>query len=735
MAALAWLCSDTLADLDLTSLCPFPTAAFAWQPRAGEWNLTVCVKATLALLHGQDAQIAAVQMAIGNDAHWDGNPGASLYAPSDFVPYKPRVDVLLAGHAYAPGGAPVESLAVRLQVGSLVKELTVTGDRVWAQGRGGLLPGQVAPFRHLALRYERGALAGESAIGVDEAAHGVEVGRPLPNIVAASGHTPGFGPVPILWRARRRNLPDAAVLWAYRARLASGVMPQGFDFSLFNVAPAEQQVSALLPHTPIVLDHLSPHLPRLESRLPALAPRLFRVDPDTGRANPVAMRADTLWIDADRSLAVVSWRGLTQVPGPSDAEVGPLIVAVEEGEPIRTEDIERLALTPAVHRGPPKLAVVTSVETASKTAPPSVPPAALVPPAPPSTPRAEPPPSAPRAEPPPSAPSLPVPAAPPSSSFTDLDVTQAVRVGVPLRGALPFRADAAAAPSPRATPSEVVLPQVLPFKSTPPGAPTPPASAPIALESKPKSEAPPVFDENVTQEINVSTLDIAALLAARGRPPELAPRPVSTMLQAPERTPVVPPPPPLGASLFSAAAVDAPAAPAEPPPLLGAPLFEASTSHEAPAIAASPAADRRSLPAIEPGVVAVEVCAAITAEIGEQRAPRDEVIQARGLTVEAWTSAEEHWATAIAAEAKRGGGKLTDAYDTAYVATIESFRGPVTPEEYGRLLQAMKAGKANQALDELRIQRAAMPRLMRVWTKRLAEDPQLLRKVKGTGPK
>ncbi|MFS8068792.1 MAG: DUF2169 domain-containing protein, partial [Byssovorax sp.] len=227
--------------MDLISLCPFPVAAFPWQPRAGEWNLTVCVKATFSLVHGQDAQIAAVQLALGDDAYWDGNPGASLYAPGDFVPYKPRVDVLLAGHAYAPGGAPVESIAVRLHVGALVKELTITGDRAWSQGRGGVRPGPPAPFRLMALRYERAALTGENSIGVDEAAHSVEVGRPLSNIAAQGGHTPGFGPVPMLWRARRRNLPDAAVLWAYRVRLGSGAMPPGFEFNLFNAAPIEQQ--------------------------------------------------------------------------------------------------------------------------------------------------------------------------------------------------------------------------------------------------------------------------------------------------------------------------------------------------------------------------------------------------------------------------------------------------------------------------------------------------------------
>ena len=711
------------AALDLISLCPFPIAAFPWQPRAGEWNLTVCVKATFTLLHGQDAQIAAVQHAVSDDAFWDSNPAASLYAPGDFVPYKPRVDVLLAGHAYAPGGAPVESLTARLQVGPLLKELTITGDRAWAPGHGGLRLGPPAPFRRMALRYERAVLAGENSIGVDESAHTIELGRSLSNIAAPGGHTPGFGPVPLLWRARRRNLPDAALLWAYRVRLASGVMPQGFDFNLFNAAPVEQQVNALLPRAPIVLENLSPHWPRLESRLPALAPKLFRINRETGRSSAVALRADTLWIDADRALAVISWRGLTPVPGPSDAEIGQLIVAIEnDGERVRTEEIERLALTTVNHRGPPTLAMVPSAEAAPTAALPSAAPV-VVPPAPPSAPRAEPPPSAPAIADPRTAPDPP--------TFTDPDVTQAVRTGVPLRVALPFRADASAATAPpRGSSSEVPLPQVLPFKLIMPAAPAP-VVAPVASESAQASEAPRVFDEDATQQINLKSLNIPAILSTRARPQEPASLSRSTMLQAPERQVVVPPPPPLGASLFSAIAADETAEPAEPPPMLGAPLFDASASASpsSPSAAVSTTAER-ARPS-EPEGVSIDLCATIAAEIAEKRAPLDEVLTARGLTLEAWTATEDHWAKAIAAEAKVRAGKLADAYDVAYVAAVESFRGPVTAEEYGSLLQAMKAGKVNQSLDDLHIQRAAMPRLMRVWTKKLAEDPQLLRKVQG----
>jgi hypothetical protein len=697
-------------------------AAFPWQTQPGEWNLTVCVKATFSLVHGQTAPLAAAQHALVDDAYWDGNPAASLYAPSDFVPYKPRIDVLLSGHAYAPGGSSVETLPVRLQVGPLVKALTLTGDRSWVQTRTGMQPGAPTPFRRMALRYERAALAGENPIGFTGAAQAGEIGRPLPSIVAAGTQTPGFGPLPLLWRARRRNLPDAAALWAYRVRLASAAMPPGFDFDLLNSAPAEQQLTALPPHAAIVLENLHPQLPRLETRLPALAPKLFRLDRSTGRPGPVALRLDTVWIDTDRAVVVVSWRGLTPIPGPSDEEVGTLVVALEaEGEPVRIEDIERIFLASSAHRGPPPTAVVAATEAvvpASSALPspsPSSPVAAalVVPAAPPST------------------PALAVPAAPivdEVTPFFDPDVTQAVRTGAKMRVALPFRAETpGASPPQRASLNDAARPPVLPFKVSAPvitvPAPPPTTTAAIEIEEPSTVDPPAPFDDESTQRISLKALQIPLIRLARGAPPAPA---KDAAPPEPESYPGHPAPPPIGAPLFSTAApIAQPAAPAEPPPMLGAPLFDLATAargDEAKAIDPDPET-------LDTDPVSIERCAAIAAAIAEQREPRDEVLAANGFTSEAWELVEEHWTRAIAADAKSSPARLLGAYDAAYVAAIEAFRGPVTAEEYGRLLHAMKAGKVNEALAGLRIHRTAMTRLMRVWTRKLAEDPQLLRKV------
>ncbi|HMY20584.1 MAG TPA: DUF2169 domain-containing protein, partial [Polyangium sp.] len=83
------------------------------------------------------SQLADVQEEpFDDDGFWDDDPQRSLYAPSDLVPVKPRADVLLVGHAFAPGGRPVRSLVARFVVGDVDKRIEVWCDRVfWHQGQ------------------------------------------------------------------------------------------------------------------------------------------------------------------------------------------------------------------------------------------------------------------------------------------------------------------------------------------------------------------------------------------------------------------------------------------------------------------------------------------------------------------------------------------------------------------------------------------------------------------------
>jgi hypothetical protein len=334
---------------------PFHACSLIWEPRPREWSLSVCVKAAFTLVPGGEAAPAAWDDPFrGED--W-GDERAGLYAPSDFVPFKPRVDVLFVGRAHAPESAPVDRLFVRLSVGDFTKGLKITGRRTWIETPRGLVPGPAEPFAHLPLRAEIAALAGDNGAGIprERAAPGL----PLPCIEAVDEQnpdsTPWLGPVPAAWRARRLGLGADAVRWASQlgaerrgngelAVSPPGAAPPGLDFQIFNAAPRDQQIALLRAAPVIVLEHLDPRAPRMETRLPALRPKAFRVDPATRRPSEVALRPDTLWIDGDRSIAVVAWRGITVIAEPDERAAGEIYIAGEAaGDRLRFEDVERLA--------------------------------------------------------------------------------------------------------------------------------------------------------------------------------------------------------------------------------------------------------------------------------------------------------------------------------------------------------------------------------------------------------
>ncbi|MFT3775067.1 MAG: DUF2169 domain-containing protein [Minicystis sp.] len=332
--------------MEIVTLCPFAVATMLWMPQPGEWRRTVCVKATFSLLPEQEAALAGAQEAAHPDLYWERDPQASLYAPSDFVPFKPRADILLSGHAYAPGGAPVEDLYVELGVGSLRKGLRLTGDRVWVQSPRGLVPSAPIPFARLPIRYERASRRGDKLIAghlpkVEPALH-----NPVPNIEPADEQspyaTPGYGPIAPRRRALRHQLSEEVFQWTYRP--ATAPPPAGFDARFFNAAPLDQQVDRIEPASTIVLRHLHPRAPYLETRLPATQPRVFHLDATSGQPQEVALRCDTLWIDADRAIAVLSWRGAVAVKSPEERAAGKLLVASEAaGQELRYDDVERLA--------------------------------------------------------------------------------------------------------------------------------------------------------------------------------------------------------------------------------------------------------------------------------------------------------------------------------------------------------------------------------------------------------
>src|SRR5690348_15591455 len=107
--------------MEVLSLCPFRAVGLVWQPRPVAYSLLLVCKGTFELGPGV-ARLAEIQdYPNEEDNHWDDDANRSLYSATDLVPMKPRADVLLVGHAFAPYGQEVDSFVTRLVVGEVAK--------------------------------------------------------------------------------------------------------------------------------------------------------------------------------------------------------------------------------------------------------------------------------------------------------------------------------------------------------------------------------------------------------------------------------------------------------------------------------------------------------------------------------------------------------------------------------------------------------------------------------------
>ncbi len=135
------------------------------------------------------------------------------------------------------------------------------------------------------------------------------------------------------------------------------------------------------------------------------------------------------------------------------------------------------------------------------------------------------------------------------------------------------------------------------------------------------------------------------------------------------------------------------------------------------------------LPVIEPEpesvVLTLEQVALIAAELAEGKKDRRQVFEAHRLRERSWRKNEKHWSESIATQSARGTHALQAAYDAAYVARVEAFRGPIQLEEYARIVVALERGQAFEVLAELKIHRAALMPIVRLRTQKVAKDMKL----------
>lgn len=146
----------------------------------GTKRWVVVVKATFGIHADGRLTLADEQLPPLLAPEYHGVDGASsLRYEADLVPPKPGTDVVLVGHAYAPGGRPATHVPVALGVGSQRKILAVTGDRVWKRSLvGTVVPSAPVPFLRLPLVYER-AYGGHDACSSDPEAQRMFAENPV----------------------------------------------------------------------------------------------------------------------------------------------------------------------------------------------------------------------------------------------------------------------------------------------------------------------------------------------------------------------------------------------------------------------------------------------------------------------------------------------------------------------------------------------------------------------------
>lgn len=338
--------------MDIRTLGILPTSSVRWQNRTNTWALTLICKATFRLLPDESPLAPDQEPITEEDGFWNDDPSRSIYAPTDTVPFKVRVDVLLVGSAFAPSKQPVQSLSARLVAGDIDKSIEVVGDRTVRDAQGRASP--ATPFLKMPLRYER-ARGGPNTINPV----GVRVdtpfspGAPLPNLYISKRGLPepshpiapiGFGPISASWPERRKKLGAALGAWPFPG-WNEKPMPPGLDPSFFNMAPSDQTLEALRSSQLIVLENLHPEHPKLVTTLAEISPKAL-IDRPGAPQETIDLKADTLWIDTDRGLCTLTWR----VPVSLKHKDEPLRITLITADPPNTDEddlpVQTLQLSP-----------------------------------------------------------------------------------------------------------------------------------------------------------------------------------------------------------------------------------------------------------------------------------------------------------------------------------------------------------------------------------------------------
>jgi uncharacterized protein YjbI with pentapeptide repeats len=329
---------------------PFVLVTMPWQVRPPRDSLTVIVKGTFALVADGPAALLEESDWPTGDVHVDDDPAAGLLYPSDFAIWKAKADVVVKGHAFAPGGSsPASEVVFRFGHAGrgFSRRLAVFGDRRW----GTLAPTAPLPFTSIPLVHER-AFGGpgfeENPVGRGYRGElGADGVARLPNLedpahlVNAPSDKPSpatLGPIAATWKERWSRLGHYDGRWL---KTRWPYFPEDFDWGYFQAAPKTQQLPYLVGDEPFEVTGMHPLHPRLVGSLPGLRARCFTLKTDDagGAFEEVILRLDSAVLDMDTLRLHLVWRGVIEVSDEDAPEIAAFYLMAEPlGRPASVTD-------------------------------------------------------------------------------------------------------------------------------------------------------------------------------------------------------------------------------------------------------------------------------------------------------------------------------------------------------------------------------------------------------------
>lgn len=323
------------------------TTLLPWVNARGEARLTVIHKVTWRYGEAGALSVDPEQLPVWTqDQLEDDQPMAPVRWETDRIPFKPRADVVVVGHVYAPGGQPATQVDCELRVGSVGQRLRVWGDRQWSFPTAVQLVPRIvgpSPFTRMPITYRR-AFGGFDADG----------GTYCPENLAGTGFLTSLSPKSI-HQCRLPNFehPDQPISqfdtrvrpvgfgfwgrgWAPRLQYAVTAIHQGVsmpEYGFFNGAPPELQIDGYLKGgETITLVNLSPggtETFRLPTDHPQLTVHRYRGTGSAGAhlvtssaESQIAPRLDTLILFPDERRCCLVYRAVFGLPSLDDIDIG-----------------------------------------------------------------------------------------------------------------------------------------------------------------------------------------------------------------------------------------------------------------------------------------------------------------------------------------------------------------------------------------------------------------------------